>query len=462
MATIRSFWGTATYLHVSFACSHSAHLRAHLAFLCPACLFEHRAIWSNVTAFSLHRGPVVEDQPYLKSAIVQEYLFGYELTDTIVMLTLDGDLYVLTTKKKCDFLEAAAKIPKGSPLKAVHLLHKSKGDNNADNFETLLRAIPKSDEGKRIVGCLTKEADINTTGMVAAFEAALSEADDIEVVDNAAGLSFVLATKDDMELDLMKKSSVLSNKVMKHGCVARLEEIIDAEEKITHETFSAYIEEILEDPSKIKLKVPKEDVSACYNPIVQSGGEYDIKVSAASNSNELKYDIIIVSMGARYKSYCSNVARTFLVDPPKKVSETYEHLLGMQEACTKAMKPGKPFKNVYKAAVTYLQENNAEHLIPTLPKNLGFSIGMDFRDANLTLSPKNSATFKPGMTFSLACGFHNVELSEKDRSSTPKQSAVSSIGWSDCPPLALSLVLTLFVSFVPLGKIFGKVFSSPG
>ena len=380
----------------------------------------NRTLWSNVTAVSIHRGPLMEDEPFLKSTIVYEYLFGYELTDTIVLLTLEGNLYILATKKKCEFLEAATKIPKNSPIKAIHFLQKNKTDGNDNNFETLLEAIPKGDENKRIVGCITKEADMNSSGTVAAFEAKLKETDNIEVVDNAPALSFVLAIKDDIELDLIKKSSVLSNKVMKHGCVARLEEIIDGEEKISHEQLSTYIDDILEDPSKIKLKVPKDDVQSCFFPIVQSGGTYDIKVSAVSNSKELKYDIVIVSLGARYKSYCSNIARTFLVDPPKKVSETYEHLLAMQDACIKVMRPGKSLKDVYKAAVTYLQENGADHLVASLPKTLGFSIGLDFRDANLTLSPKNGAIFKAGMTFSLACGFQNVALSEKAKSVTSK------------------------------------------
>ena len=390
------------------------------------CILINRTLWSNVTAVSIHRGPLMEDEPFLKSTIVYEYLFGYELTDTIVLLTLEGDLYILATKKKCEFLESAAKIPKNSSIQAIHFLQKNKGDGNDENFETLLQAIPKGDENKRKVGCITKEADINSSGSVAAFEAKLKETDNnIEVVDNAPALSFVLAIKDETELDLIKKSSVLSNKVMKHGCVVRLEEIIDGEEKISHEQLSTYIDDILEDPSKIKLKVPKDDVQSCFFPIVQSGGTYDIKVSAVSNSKELKYDIVIVSLGARYKSYCSNIARTFLVDPPKKVSETYEHLLAMQDACIKVMKPGKALKDVYKAAVTYLQDNGAEHLVATLPKTLGFSIGLDFRDANLTLSPKNGAIFKAGMTFSLACGFQNVALSEKAKSATSKDSAVS-------------------------------------
>ena len=155
------------------------------------------------------------------------------------------------------------------------------------------------------------------------------------------------------------------------------------------------------------------------------GGTYDIRVSAQPTSEELSPDIITVSLGARYKLYCSNIARTFLVDPPKKVSETYEILLEVQDACMEAMRPGNQLKSVFKAAVSYLQKNGHEDLILKLPKNLGFAQGLDFRDSTLTLSAKNGITFKQGMVFCLSVGFQDLELTERDLSISHDNSAVS-------------------------------------
>jgi nucleosome binding factor SPN SPT16 subunit len=204
-----------------------------------------------------------------------------------------------------------------------------------------------------------------------------------------------------------------------------MEQIIDSEESMTNEAFATLVEEILEDPSKISLKVPKEDVQSCYFPIVQSGGTYDLRVSAQSTDTKFSHDVITISLGARYRNYCSNIARTFFVDPPKKVSETYEVLLELQEACLEAMKPGSPLKEVYKAAVRFLQSRPGfEYLVDHLPKNLGFATGLDFREGTLLLSPKNSVSFKPGMVFCLSVGFQNVELTEADRAATPDKSPV--------------------------------------
>lgn len=55
----------------------------------------------------------------------------------------------------------------------------------------------------------------------------------------------------------------------------------------------------------------------CYTPIIQSGGAYDLRPSAQSDEGKLKAGIVLCSMGVRYKSYCANVGRTFLIDPEK-------------------------------------------------------------------------------------------------------------------------------------------------
>ena len=46
----------------------------------------------------------------------------------------------------------------------------------------------------------------------------------------------------------------------------------------THDKLAQEIDEVIEDPSKIKLNVAKGLVESCYFPIVQSGGKYQLKV----------------------------------------------------------------------------------------------------------------------------------------------------------------------------------------
>lgn len=86
------------------------------------------------------------------------------------------------------------------------------------------------------------------------------------------------------------------------------------------------------DPSQLEF---------CYPPIIQSGGNYSLKFSATrylifliqfvlnvfviniiiffSDKNTLHFGVIICSLGIRYKSYCSNLIRTILVNPTEEI-----------------------------------------------------------------------------------------------------------------------------------------------
>lgn len=408
--------------------------------------FSSTPAWSDATVLNLTHGPQGNDEvdtTYWKSTILHEYVFGYEIPDLIMLLKMDDKennfvLHVMGTKKKIAFLQPAAE--KGEMV----FYTKNKADNNQANYEKLWNQVvgdsseqgeeKEGDENKNPkikVGTILKEIDSNIergpNALVGTWERDYLQKqqtnDRIELVDCAAGLSHVWSVKDDVELDLMKKSSVLSNKLMKHGAIVQLETIINEDKPLPHETLAQKIDSMIEDPSAIDLKIPPEDVASCYFPIVQSGGSYDFRVSAVSSEKMLQYDIVCLSLGARYQNYCSNIARTFLVDAPKAVSVTYELLLGMHDACRQSMVPGKPLRNVYQAAVTFLKNERPE-LVEHLPKNLGFAMGLEFRDSQYILNAKNGTLFKAGMVFTLNSVLQKLILTEKERSATPKDSAV--------------------------------------
>mmetsp|Transcript_43988 Transcript_43988/g.93660 ORF Transcript_43988/g.93660 Transcript_43988/m.93660 type:complete len:1062 (-) Transcript_43988:138-3323(-) len=395
---------------------------------------HNESTWNGAYCISIDKGAADDDNRYLKSTVLHHYLFGYELPDTVLLLTKDGQCIVLAAKRKCEFLEpAVGEAPKSGSVKSLILLTRNKADENAENIEVMLKEARGDSNGKDAkIGVIMKEFKSNDGGKegsnVAGWEKKLKDSKSkTKIVDVTGGTSVVMAVKDKEELDLLKKSSVLSNKVLKHGFVPRIEDVIDNSTKVTHEKIASEIEEIIENPSKINLNVPKEAVDSCYFPIIQSGGDYDFKVSAQSNEENVKFDVITVSLGARYQMYCSNIVRTFLVDAPKQVNRNYDTLLGMHEACLKAMVPGKPLKHVYAAGVKYLREAGRENLVSSLPKTLGFGVGIDFRDTNLLLNTKNTVPFRAGMVFSLAISFAGLKLSENVRASLNSKSAVKDL-----------------------------------
>ncbi|CAM9487349.1 unnamed protein product, partial [Laminaria digitata] len=182
----------------------------------------------------------------------------------------------------------------------------------------------------------------------------------------------------------------------------------------THDKLAQEIDEVIEDPSKIKLNVAKGLVESCYFPIVQSGGKYQLKASAQSDTRNLSYDIILCSMGARYKSYCANVSRSFFINPPKKVQSTYRTLLSLYHKCLENLRPGEPVKDVVAKAHRYLRDKSPD-LERYITKTLGFSLGLDYREASMVISGKNATKLKDGMVFNLSVGLQDVPLGVDER-----------------------------------------------
>lgn len=57
---------------------------------------------------------------------------------------------------------------------------------------------------------------------------------------------------------------------------------MDGEKKVKHSALAEQAEADLTDPvAKLGVKLKKEVVDAAYPPIIQSGGQYDLKVPAS-------------------------------------------------------------------------------------------------------------------------------------------------------------------------------------
>lgn len=95
-------------------------------------------------------------------------------------------------------------------------------------------------------------------------------------------------------------------------------------------------------------------VELCYDPIIQSGGEYQLKFSTVrygwnyslqfshrvtnfsypcSNDEHVHFGTIMCSFGFRYKSYCSNIVRTLFVEPSEVSPCLYNGLSARLVVC---------------------------------------------------------------------------------------------------------------------------------
>ena len=95
-------------------------------------------------------------------------------------------------------------------------------------------------------------------------------------------------------------------------------DIIDNDKKVKHSKLAEGVEKALSD-KKYVPNLETSQLEVCYPPILQSGGSYKLKFSVVSDKEPVHFGAIVCSFGARYRSYCSNIVRTMLVDPSEKI-----------------------------------------------------------------------------------------------------------------------------------------------
>jgi nucleosome binding factor SPN SPT16 subunit len=165
--------------------------------------------------------------------------------------------------------------------------------------------------------------------------------------DVGIGVGLMLSTKDTAALRNVRKAAEFSEKVLKDFLLSDIESILDEERKVTHSALADSTEECFNNPTKLAkvslqrsgrsqpnaerssaiierliatisvvrvcvlccaalwraVQLKGENLESCFTPIIQSGGKYDLKVSATSNGDVLHPGCITVSLGARYKGY---------------------------------------------------------------------------------------------------------------------------------------------------------------
>lgn len=232
-------------------------------------------------------------------------------------------------------------------------------------------------------------------------------------VDIAPALAEFMQLKDEEEQRTIRTAAKASTGVMTEYLAQEMFDIINDERKVTHYKISQNVEAKLDD-NNFFLKTLKMggdfdpmQLDWCYSPVIQSRGEFDLKPSAMSNDNVLHGGTMISFIGLRYKSYCSNIGRTYLIDPTKLQEQNYSFAVLLQQKVLESIKDGVKANEVYQTAVDFIQAKNPS-LANYFLKNVGWGIGIEFRDTSLLLNAKNTHVLKSGMSLCVSIGFQNV------------------------------------------------------
>ncbi|KAJ8699613.1 FACT complex subunit spt16 [Pleurotus ostreatus] len=376
---------------------------------------EDYAGLANVDALLIVAGdPAGEDEPMRKGTCLQQWLLGYEFPSTLILFLKDK-VCILCSASKARIL---AQIQAQGSVVPVEILAQAKPKEPPSD------ALPKFVDlytSQKRVGSLLKET--HTGKLVGEWDKRLAEATEKpELVEIFQAISTFMSQKDEEELKATEVAGVLTSTLLKHHVALKLEMILDKETKITHESFALQIEGRLGDEQKgpdmriwDKAKnarnIDWQSVEFCYPPIIQSQatkGGYDLKTSTQSSEDHIAHKgVFLVSLGLRYKSYCTNLGRTFIVDPTPEQEVQYNLLLSLQTELLGFMKDGVVARDVYQHAVDFIKAKKPE-LEKKFVKNIGFGMGVELRDSTYLLSPKNTRKLKTNMIFNLGLGFSDL------------------------------------------------------
>ena len=112
--------------------------------------------------------------------------------------------------------------------------------------------------------------------------------------------------------------------------VEAIEYHIEDNDVVKHNDISDEMEKKLEKSKytlKSKYSIHEQFYDFSYTPVVQSGGDYDLRPTSESNFKNLSGDVILLNMAGKYFEMNCNICRTLLINPSDKIQQDYKNLV---------------------------------------------------------------------------------------------------------------------------------------
>ena len=224
-------------------------------------------------------------------------------------------------------------------------------------------------------------------------------------------ISAVLATKDEVELQSVRKAACIATDLMKFVFVPKVDMYLEEMKVALHQGVSdAVWNTVLDDsgaglPAGVVLAIPEGEQLWLKRVSLQSGNDARLAFSAESTKGNLPMQgIFLLSLALDYGDYSACIARTLLVDATVEARKAYCLLNEVQGQVIRNLIPGKPFKDVYLAAANFVSETD-EALRSKFSDTVGFLMGLEVEDPLLVINATSTMKVKAGMNFCASVGF---------------------------------------------------------
>jgi len=352
-----------------------------------------------------------------KSLALHAACFQLELNDVLFAFCEDKIIALAATKKAKLLQALGSKLPDTFKYK-LEVLTRDKTDKDKVNFETVITNV-KGDKSAVKLGVLSKEKPAG--GFSEEWAKALAAAEGVTTADVTNGVSDVLVIKGKQQLSAAKGAGQLSALLFKKTLIEKILDIVDSEKSTKMMALSELIEKDFTNVAgKCEPKLETDDVQILLPPVLQSGGNFDLKWNAQTDESGVLHlpgkgipAIHVAAITVHHKLCCSTVARTLMFNAKKDQIEAYKALFEVFEEVILEIKPGVAMRKIHETVSSKLKERDPK-FVSSLFKELGWALGYEVRDKRYVLDEKNKTIFQPGMLVCLRIGLENLTTSSKD------------------------------------------------
>ncbi|KAJ2797517.1 FACT complex subunit spt16, partial [Coemansia guatemalensis] len=342
---------------------------------------------------------------YNKTIAIHLWLFGYEFSDTIILLTKDK-LTIATQRKKAKILQQLQESPKGVQLEIL-VIAKEPSAENAPIYEQVVSALKESGSNVGVI-----QSETASSSIVDEWDAAFAPSKaGLKMHDIGPLVADALAVKEKSEIEYEKTAAKAGSLLMQDYFVDEMARVLDEEEAVSHRALAERVDNALNDKQIEKLLkgvASEVDMIEWSNlPIIQSGGQYNLSLRARSNTDMLHAGTVVCTLNVRYFMYNASLSRSFMIDPTPEQEKNYTFLVSLQKEMLGWLGPGVVMSTIYDRAIAYVRQHRPD-LVENFVKDCGHITGFEVGDGVNTFSANCQRKLEAGMVAVLRVGLESM------------------------------------------------------